>query len=184
MVKVIFEVETDKVGSIQQVVEHSITVVLKSMETCGTAMALNGDFEPGWDCDVNQTDRVDIRVDEQEVMHRNDPVLEVSDDDEPAFKKTKIQDNEGMPPDQHMKIKVNYGDKTFTLDVKPSDTIGNLKAKIHDKEGIRVDAMTLSTTQHGFLEDDQTIGSYNLRNDHLIDMSGEPSTTSSLSGSG
>ncbi len=77
-------------------------------------------------------------------------------------------------------VKTNTG-KTITLNVKPSDTIANVKAKIQDKEGIPPAAYVLIFAGEE-LENGRTLSDYNIffgdRLHMLCDIAGPESSDS------
>ena len=58
----------------------------------------------------------------------------------------------------------------ITLDVEPSDTLKNLKSKIHDKEGMLSEHQWLIFGGNHMEEDGKSLADYNIHNESVIHL--------------
>ena len=64
MPTITFVVMTDFTGTVQQVAEHGLQVIQRSLNLCGQEVELNNAPAESWDTEVNVTDRISMQINE------------------------------------------------------------------------------------------------------------------------
>ena len=106
----------------------------------------------------------------QEIGSTNPQHLELISKNQDAFIRL-INEPNSRGGDMRMKISIkSMTGKTFSLDVRPSNSVGEVKCLIWDKEGMPPDQMRLVFNSEQLQDDDRTLSDYNIEKDSVLHL--------------
>ena len=106
----------------------------------------------------------------QEIGSTNPQHLELISKNQDAFIRL-INEPDSRGGDVRMKISIkSMTGKTFSLDVRPSNSVGEVKCLIWDKEGMPPDQMRLVFNSEQLQDDDRTLSDYNIEKDSVLHL--------------
>lgn len=179
MPKVVFEIELEHgYDKIYQATNHALALLGEHSNQCGGRVYLNSNPE-AWDETVGLTDVVRVVASETEIKAEMKAEADRKRRREEIWGPEEIDSSSSEveeAADQQMEITISSMSCTFTIGVKSSDTIFNVKTKIQDKVGIPISVQKLrdQPIEGVELHDGKTLSDYNVFNNGTVFLNTAP----------